>query len=64
MSNCIHCNGLHLYKDGAYCSYSGTLTHDDIHYINFRYIIIPNDVLNSDANTPGWCPNGYMVGDE
>ena len=56
MSNCIHCNALHLYNDGAYCLYSGALIHVGVDHIDFRYITIPNHVLDSDADTPGWCP--------
>ncbi len=63
MSHCIHCSQLKVHKEPdeehfMYCSYSFRMIAES--EVSFTAIFdkITQELLNSDADTPSWCPLG------
>jgi hypothetical protein len=58
MSQCIHCDYLQSGLFGEFCRASSVIVTESINDITIKFKKLPYNTLNSDADTPTWCPRG------
>jgi hypothetical protein len=58
MSYCIHCSAHRVHMRDNFCFESQLYVDETMHSLIFAYKKIPDTTLNSDADTPTWCPRG------
>lgn len=61
MSHCIHCDALRILRIdtlGKFCYDSSVFINQTETDVILKFRRIPHTTLNSDADTPTWCPRG------